>query len=132
MSADLNPDRPNADDVIRDWRVPVLEHGLRRPQTFVIDAAHLHRQREWSRRTFGPGSREGGVIDHIRKELAEIKNAPTTVDEKLKEWVDVVILALDGAWRCGASPQQILDAIEAKQTRNEAREWPDWRTLSED
>ncbi len=90
----------------------------------VIDAAHLARQREFSERTFGPGSRTDGVIDHIRKELREIEAAP----DDLSEWVDVVILALDGAWRAGHGPQQIIDAIVAKQAKNEARTWPDWRT----
>ncbi|WP_425330533.1 dATP/dGTP pyrophosphohydrolase domain-containing protein [Mycobacteroides abscessus] len=37
-------------------------------------------------------------------------------------------MAFDGAWRAGWEPQQILDAIVAKQSRNEQREWPDWRT----
>lgn len=94
----------------------------------TIDAAHLERQREWSLRTFGPGSRLGGVLAHIRKELNEIEANPQDVDE----WVDVVILALDGAWRAGWEPQQIIDAIVAKQSRNEARTWPDWRTMSQD
>lgn len=94
----------------------------------AIDAEHLERQRQWSRRTFGPGPRTGGVLDHIRRELREIEEHPTD----LTEWADVVILALDGAWRAGWEPQDIIDAIRAKQTRNEARTWPDWRTLSED
>jgi hypothetical protein len=98
---------------------------------FAIDEAHLYRQREWSERTFGPGSREGGVLDHIRKELVEIADAGTAED-KLSEWVDVVILALDGAWRCGGTPQAILDAVQAKQERNEGRTWPDWRTQPAD
>jgi hypothetical protein len=98
---------------------------------FAVDADHLLRQREWSGRTFGPGSREGGVIDHIRKELREIETAADGA-EKLSEWVDVVILALDGAWRSGAHPQAILDAIHEKQARNELRVWPDWRTMSAD
>lgn len=85
---------------------------------------HLHRQREWSGKTFGPGSRAQGVIDHIRKELCEIEENPTD----LTEWIDVVILALDGAWRSGAWPDQIIAALQAKQTKNEARKWPDWRT----
>jgi hypothetical protein len=46
----------------------------------------------------------------------------------LKEWIDVTILALDGAWRSGASPAEIVAAIVAKQTKNEGRVWPDWRT----
>jgi hypothetical protein len=93
-----------------------------------IDAAHLARQRQWSERTFGPGARTKGVIDHIRKELREIAADPAD----LYEWVDVVILAFDGAWRAGWEPQQIIDAIVAKQAVNEARQWPDWRTMSED
>jgi hypothetical protein len=94
----------------------------------VIDADHLVRQREWSRRTFGPGPRAAGVVAHIRKELEEVEAAPSDVTE----WADVVILALDGAWRAGHEPQTIIDAIKAKQARNEAREWPDWRTASPD
>lgn len=94
----------------------------------AIDAAHLERQRTWSRETFGPGHRTKGVLDHIRKELKEIEADPLDV----KEWVDVIILAFDGAWRAGWEPQQIIDAIEAKQARNEARSWPDWRIQSED
>jgi len=86
--------------------------------------AHLRRQREWSGQTFGPGSRAQGVVDHIRKELCEVESDPGD----LKEWIDVVILALDGAWRSGAQPQEIIDALVAKQTKNEGRVWPDWRT----
>lgn len=85
---------------------------------------HLHRQRAFSERTFGPGARTTGVIDHIRKELREIEAAPTDISE----WIDVVLLALDGAWRSGASPEAIVAALLMKQTRNEARTWPDWRT----
>jgi hypothetical protein len=86
--------------------------------------AHLERQRDWSEKTFGPGSRAQGVVDHIRKELVEIEEDPGD----LREWTDVVILALDGAWRSGASPEQIIAALVAKQKKNEGREWPDWRT----
>lgn len=94
----------------------------------AIDVAHLEQQRAWSRATFGSGPRTLGVLEHIRKELAEIEAAPADVEE----WVDVIILALDGAWRAGWEPQQIIDAIKAKQAKNEARTWPDWRTMSED
>ena len=90
--------------------------------------AHLRRQRRFSEKTFGPGARTNGVIQHIRKELVEIENDPTDVEE----WVDVVLLALDGAWRAGWTPEGIAKAIEAKQTKNEGRTWPDWRTASPD
>lgn len=85
---------------------------------------HLKRQREWSGKVFGPGPRTQGVVDHIRKELCEIEADPLDI----MEWIDVVILALDGAWRAGAYPDQIISALVAKQTKNEGRSWPDWRT----
>lgn len=65
-----------------------------------------------------------GVCDHIRKELAEVEESGGS----LAEWIDVVILALDGAWRSGATPEQIVSELVAKQTKNEGRRWPDWRT----
>ena len=93
--------------------------------------AHLIRQRDWSERTFGPGDRVLGISDHIRKELLEVAAARSDRVhpdlEALKEWVDVIILALDGAWRTGADPQMIAGAISAKQRINEDRRWPDWR-----
>jgi hypothetical protein len=61
------------------------------------------------------------------KEFIEIADAePGT--ERLGEWIDVLIAALDGCWRSGASPHEIVDALLAKQGRNESRKWPDWRT----
>lgn len=85
---------------------------------------HLVRQSAFSARTFGPGMRTQGVVDHIRKELIEVLANPAD----LSEWIDVTILALDGAWRTGATPEQIIAALVAKQTKNEGRQWPDWRT----
>lgn len=87
--------------------------------------AHLRRQREWSEKTFGPGDRAKGIVDHIRKELCEIEAAP----KDCSEWMDVVILALDGAWRAGFSPQEVIDQLVGKQAKNEKRIWPDWRTM---
>lgn len=86
--------------------------------------SHLHRQRAFSESTFGPEPRTTGLLDHLRKELHEIEADPTDVEE----WIDVVLLAFDGAWRSGHSPEQIAAALAAKQAKNEAREWPDWRT----
>lgn len=94
----------------------------------VIDAEFLQRQSDWSVETFGPGTRAGGVIDHIRKELVEIEAAPWDVEE----WIDVMILASDGARRAGASPQQIIDTYVGKVEKNMRRVWPDWRQFTED
>ena len=106
-----------------EWR----EHQEPMPKTFDL-IAHLDRQVAWSLATFGPGDRAKGVIDHLRKELREVEAAPTD----LSEWIDVAILAFDGAWRSGATPEQIADALAAKQSRNEKRQWPDWRTMPTD
>ena len=160
---------------------------------------HLHRQKSFSSEAFGPGPRTAGIVDHIRKELAEIR---AVEGKDLMEWIDVVILACDGAMRAGFSPEdlvedltfglstvsvflqnladsvsdtndldllrdievnlddvvvcdgaelhpwtsvsmiallsamkegfspeEIIDAWVAKQTINESRSWPDWRTI---
>ena len=87
--------------------------------------SHLRRQADFSLRTFGPGMRLQGVLDHIRKELVEVEESGGA----LAEWVDVILLALDGAWRAGNQPEQIAEAIAAKQSKNEGRAWPDWRTV---
>jgi hypothetical protein len=84
----------------------------------------LHRQRVFSERAFGPGARHQGVCDHIRKELREIEAQPGD----LMEWIDVAMLAFDGAWRSGHTPEQIAEAYLAKLLKNERRTWPDWRT----
>jgi len=94
--------------------------------------AHLYRQRAFSRATFGPGAHTKGVIDHIRKELIEIEAEP----RDLTEWVDVILLAFDGLWRCAQErdiPIEVaVGAIAIKQDRNERRDWPDWRGADPD
>jgi hypothetical protein len=87
--------------------------------------AHLYRQKAFSERTFGPGEKTDGVIDHLRKEIVEIEKDP----HDLTEWIDVILLACDGAWRRGFSPEEIATALDAKLTKNEERKWPDWRTV---
>jgi hypothetical protein len=91
-------------------------------------AKHLARQKLFSEFTFGPGHRTNGVCDHIKKEIEEIQADSRAGVPTLSEWVDVIILAFDGAWRSGAKPMQIVDAIVEKQKKNEQRNWPDWRT----
>ena len=100
---------------------------------------HLIRQMAFSHATFGHGVRTKGVIKHIKKELVEVEES----NGSSQEWVDVVILALDGLSRqlmfCNgkrADPQQVskivCQMIEGKQSRNEARQWPDFRTVDQD
>lgn len=112
------------------------------PQTFDL-ISHLCRQIAFSRVTFGPDPRQGGVCDHVRKELREIeKLAPDERQKRLKEWIDVIILGFDGAWRSQIGSVVMLSdediawlivsAIVEKQSKNERRDWPDWRTMSPD
>ncbi len=91
---------------------------------------HLYRQREFSLKTFGPGKRRKGVADHIRKELKEIEADPDGKGEC--EWIDVIILGFDGALRDGKQPEEIIDLMVGKQTKNEGRDWPDWRLFGQD
>ena len=92
---------------------------------------HLKRQMAFSISTYGPGTRTEGVIDHIRKETVEVLE-----EGDPREWVDLVILSLDGLWRSlaftGENNWDDVSKIAAqlileKQSRNEQRNWPDWR-----
>lgn len=97
------------------------------PSRWVPLAAVVAEQIPWSARTFGPGLRRHALVDHIWRELQEVERAETP-EAQLGEWVDVILLAIDGAWRSGASPGQIAEAVLRKQAINRARTWPDWRT----
>ena len=94
----------------------------------VLTPQDLKRQYLFSQRTFGPGARTLGVIAHIRSELDEIEANPLDISE----WIDVMILAIDGAMRAGAKPVDVIRAYHLKQRKNERRKWPDWSTFSED
>jgi len=91
----------------------------------AITAADLDRVREWSLATFGPGIRDAGIMAHIKKEFVEIENDPSG-----QEWVDVVILGLDGLARHGFSGIEIIGELLEKWAVNEDRTWPDWRQFT--
>lgn len=81
---------------------------------------YLEKQKNWSQKTFGEGKRTLGITRHIEKELKEIQENPGD----LFEWIDVIILGLDGAWRTGASFETIIRALEVKQELNFTRNFP--------
>lgn len=85
--------------------------------------SYLALQRDWSGKTFGPGPRLRGIAEHVGKELAEV-TAACTPQEALEEWCDIAILALDGAWRAGFTPEQVCKQLERKTAINRARQWP--------
>lgn len=76
-------------------------------------------QKSWSMKTFGKSRRTIGICEHIKKELIEIAAKPYD----LFEWIDIVILALDGAWRAGYTAKEITAALREKQQINFARMW---------
>lgn len=110
------------------------EHLLRRPDitggpvSGYDLVAHLTRQIAFSKKAFGPFDRTPGIVAHIRKELDEVAASPGDVTE----WMDIVLLGLDGAWRAGYSEEEITEALAAKLAKNEARQWPDWRDIPPD
>jgi hypothetical protein len=56
---------------------------------------YLKRHEEWGHATFGsPADGRGplGPLNHIEKEIVEIKEDPTD----LKEWIDLIIIGMDG------------------------------------
>lgn len=89
---------------------------------------YLKRQQGWFLKTFGPGDRDTGLIKHIAGELEEIKDSPGDIEE----WVDVIILGIEGALRNAKADTdigkvlEVVDCLQMKQDKNFAREWPDW------
>lgn len=96
--------------------------------------SYLRRHREWSWHTFGsPEERAkhfntdnpvAGVVDHIRNELKEIEKDPTD----FTEWLDIIILGVDGYLRAGGSWKEFLIQLFGKQRKNFNRIWPAWRS----
>lgn len=80
----------------------------------------LEDQKTWSSVVFGPGKRHVGIGKHIAKELIEAENDP-------HEWIDVILLAFDGANRAGLSSEQIVGGLVQKQHVNKERRWPAWQ-----
>lgn len=87
---------------------------------------YITRHINWSRTTFGDRNTSAGVIAHLRKELIEVEEAPSD----LEEWIDLIILAIDGAQLEGYDATDIIAALLAKQHKNTQRIWPDQHTLT--
>ena len=80
----------------------------------------VERHRKWSYETFGGGRQTLGLTRHIEKELEEIRAKP----DDLSEWIDVMVLALDGYLRHGGTVEALMRDLQAKQDTNFARRWP--------
>lgn len=80
---------------------------------------YVRRHRAWSEQTFGKQARTAGLLAHIEKECKEIAQRP----EDLEEWIDVIILAIDGACRNGHSDAAIAEMLNYKLEKNQKRQW---------
>lgn len=74
----------------------------------------------WSARTFGKDRHPISIVKHLRKECDELEATP----QDLVEWIDILILAFDGAFIAGFTPDQITFALQHKQSINFGRKWP--------
>jgi len=87
---------------------------------------YLRRHLEWGHAMFGtPADGRGplGPLDHLKKEIKEIEESPND----LEEWIDAIILSIDGFLRAGGKITMVLPLLFAKQAKNGLRDWPDWR-----
>jgi hypothetical protein len=75
---------------------------------------------EWSKKSFGSTKRTLGIIRHIEKELKEVEADP----DDLFEWIDVIILGIDGFCRHGGKPRELLAYLWSKFYRNRLRTYP--------
>lgn len=80
----------------------------------------LERRGHWSLVTFGHGKRLEPLLEHLRRELAEARRKPSDITE----WIDIALLAFDGAFRQGHTAHDVVAALLGKQAINEARDWP--------
>lgn len=84
-------------------------------------ADFLLRKREWSLRTFGADYPLHKVLAHLHKEIEEIRQEPCD----LTEWIDAILLSIDGFWRAGGDLRQLEEMLRTKHAINEWREWPE-------
>lgn len=90
-----------------DWEYPLADY--------------VARHADWSLKTFGPPSVWDAerLCRHIEKEVHEIRQRPSDCEE----WMDVIILAIDGAYRSGHPPAVIAATLQQKQLKNINRTW---------
>jgi len=82
--------------------------------------AIVQEQKIWAMKTFGEGMHTAGLLKHIGKECNEIHRAPYDTEE----WCDVLILAMEGAWRSGVSPKEVEAILKEKLRKIQLRSYP--------
>lgn len=81
-------------------------------------------QRQFSLEAFGKGGRVAGIIDHIQRELDEVRLADSQ-HSVMQEFGDVALLAIDGMQRTGIPAREIARFFYEKLKKNKARKWPE-------
>ena len=84
---------------------------------------YIGRHITWSIKTFGEGDHLEGLLNHIEKEIQEVRAEISPV-ERTKELVDIIILAIDAMWRQGFTSGEIVNMLLDKQNVNAQRNWP--------
>lgn len=97
----------------------VVMHLAETASTFNF-AEYLHRQWKFSQEISGPGERTKIVSDYIRAALSELQ-CMASETERQRKWIDVVMLALDGALRADLSPEEIVFEMVFAQKSKEQR-----------
>lgn len=111
-----------------DFEYVMAEAALAALQPRLDMVSFLDRFLIVNREKFGPGERLAGTLDHMQKEIIEVLADPYDCEE----WVDVALLALQGAARHGHTAEAIAGTLMHKVAKIEARTYPDWRTADPD
>lgn len=91
-------------------RRSIVSYSPTHTQTETI-LDYLTRHRDWSWHSFGTpadGRGPAGPHNHIAKELKEIEADP----DDLEEWIDVIILSIDGCLRAGCTLRDVEVHVE--------------------
>lgn len=84
-----------------------------------LDLVHLLREMlVWSKETFGCGIRTEPILKHIEMEVKEVRDSK---GEDPYEWIDIIILAMDGALNAGYTPEEIAFFLRNKFEKNKKR-----------
>lgn len=88
------------------------------PADFI---AFWHAHSEWSQATFGTDQERGpvGSLKHLAKEVQEVLADPTDIIE----FADLLFLVFDSTRRAGFTPEQLIEAANAKLAVNKSRQW---------
>ncbi len=102
------------DAAVPDIQLIVIENQQLREQLKMEQFQNLGRyateKMVWSKRTFGEGARTRGLLEHLRDEVNEVEKDPYD----LTEWIDIMMLAIDGYWRHGGKNYRLMNDLWKK------------------